>query len=107
MFTEVSELMFPDEAITLGKKIDPQDMPKQEKQEKLDFKEIVIMECESFVQARSISLVSLEADIQLATEHKENTTTILGKLGKLKDTCGGPFQEAIDVLDKQITQLLK
>jgi hypothetical protein len=31
MFTEVSELMFPDEAITLGKKIDPQDMPKQEK----------------------------------------------------------------------------
>ncbi len=29
MFSEVSELLFPDEAFTLGKKIDPQDMPRQ------------------------------------------------------------------------------
>ncbi len=46
MFSEVSELLFLDETFTVGKKIDPQDMPRQEKKEKLDFKETLIMECE-------------------------------------------------------------
>jgi hypothetical protein len=46
MFSEVSELLLLDEVFTVGKKIDPQDMPRQEKKEKLDFKETVMIECE-------------------------------------------------------------
>ena len=52
MFSEVGELLFPDEAFTIGKSMDPQDIPRQEKKSKLDIKETVMMECDSFVQAK-------------------------------------------------------
>ena len=64
MFQEVTELLFPDEIFILRSKADPQDIQKEEKKQKLNFSEEVAKKSDSFVEARKLNQVSLEADIQ-------------------------------------------
>jgi len=91
MFNGVAELLFPDEVVILRSKADPQDIKKEEKKEKLDLREAVANDCDSFVNARSLNQISLEAKIQQATQHRSVLASTLDQLGKFSDTCGGPL----------------
>ena len=107
MFNGVTELLFPDEVMILRSKADPQDMKKEEKKEKLDLSEAVAKDCDSFVHARSLNQISLEADIQQATQHRSVIASTIDQLGRLSDTCGGPLQAAIVTFDEQLVALQK
>lgn len=63
MFSEVTELLFPDEEFTLQPKPDPQDIPKEEKKEKLNFSESVAKECDAFLKAKSLRQISVKSEI--------------------------------------------
>ena len=59
----------------------------------------------AFVQARSLSQISLEFDIQQATKNRSALESVLEQLGKLMDACGGPLRATIDSFDKQLSAL--
>lgn len=106
MFHEVTDLLFPDEVFALRSKANPQDIQKEERK-KLDFSETVAKECEAFIQARSLSQISLEFDIQQASKHRSVLAATLEQLGKLMDACGGPLRATIDTFDNQLAALQK